>query len=263
MDEAGQCNVATALIPIARASSLLLVGDPNQLKPVITLEDHTNRELMDKYNVPEKYNYKKHSILDVMLENDNISKYILLKYHYRCGKKIINFSNQRYYNNSLNLASVSGIGELELIDVKNKNVKQKNEAYEEASGIVDYIERNKLTDVFVITPFVNQKELITNLLKQKNINGVGCGTVHSAQGAEKGDSFGVHGHAQCVCVSGSAEIYESQPAALQRTAHGADRIHLYVHACACLSAYDKTACGSDFCHVMPADRCGFFGRKRI
>ena len=185
MDEAGQCNVATALIPIARANSLLLVGDPNQLKPVIVLEDGVNRELMLKYNVPEKYNYKNHSILDVMLENDNISKYILLKYHYRCGKKIIGFSNQRYYNNSLNLSAVNSVGELELMNTKNKNVKQKNEAFEEALGIVNYIERNKLTDVFVITPFVNQKELITDLLKQKGIEGVGCGTVHSAQGAEK------------------------------------------------------------------------------
>ncbi|MBO5930661.1 MAG: AAA family ATPase [Clostridia bacterium] len=185
MDEAGQCNVATALIPIARASTLLLVGDPNQLKPVITLEDQTNRDLMAKYNVPRKYNYKNHSILDVMLENDNISKYILLKYHYRCGRKIINFSNQRYYNNSLNLSAVSSSGELELMSVKNKNAKQRNEAFEEANEIVNYIERNKLTDVFIITPFVNQKELITDLLKQKNIEGVGCGTVHSAQGAEK------------------------------------------------------------------------------
>lgn len=186
MDEAGQCNVATALIPIARASSLLLVGDPNQLKPVITLEDQTNRDLMAKYNVPDKYNYKNHSILDVMLGNDNISKYILLKYHYRCGKKIIGFSNQRYYNNSLNLSSTSNMGELELINVKNKNIKQRNEAFEEANEIVNYIERNKLTDVFIITPFVNQKELITTLLKQKGITEVGCGTVHSAQGAEKG-----------------------------------------------------------------------------
>ena len=186
MDEAGQCNVATALIPIARASTLLLVGDPNQLKPVITLEDQTNRDLMDKYNVSDKYNYKKHSVLDVMLENDNISKYILLKYHYRCGKKIIGFSNQRYYNNSLNLSSISSIGELELMNVKNKNIKQKNEAFEEANEIVNYIERNKLTDVFIVTPFVNQKELIKDLLKQKGIKGVGCGTVHSAQGAEKG-----------------------------------------------------------------------------
>lgn len=30
MDEAGQCNVATALLPIAKAESLLLVGDTNQ-----------------------------------------------------------------------------------------------------------------------------------------------------------------------------------------------------------------------------------------
>lgn len=129
MDEAGRCNVATALIPIVRASTLLLVGDPNQLKPVITLEEQINRDLMVKYNVPEQYNYKKHSILDVMLENDNISKYILLKYHYRCGKKIIDFSNQRYYNNSLNLSAVSRIGSLELMNVKNKNVKQENEAF--------------------------------------------------------------------------------------------------------------------------------------
>lgn len=186
MDEAGQCNVATALIPISRANSLLLVGDPNQLKPVIVLEDQTNRELMAKYNVPEKYNYKNHSILDVMLENDNISKYILLKYHYRCGRKIIGFSNQRYYNNMLNLSAVDSIGELELMDVKNKNTKQKNQAFEEANEIVNYIERNHLTDVYIITPFVNQKELITDLLKQKGIEGVGCGTVHSAQGAEKG-----------------------------------------------------------------------------
>lgn len=186
MDEAGQCNVATALIPIVRASTLLLVGDPNQLKPVITLEDKINRDLMVKYNVPEQYNYKNHSILDVMLENDNISKYILLKYHYRCGKKIIEFSNQRYYNNSLNLSAVSRIGSLELMNVKNKNVKQKNEAFEEANEIVNYIERNKLTDVFIITPFVNQKDLITDLLKQKGLDGIGCGTVHSAQGAEKG-----------------------------------------------------------------------------
>lgn len=42
MDEAGQCNCATALLPIARARQLLLVGDTNQLKPVVVLEDIIN-----------------------------------------------------------------------------------------------------------------------------------------------------------------------------------------------------------------------------
>ena len=185
MDEAGQCNVAHSLLPISKAESLLLVGDQNQLKPVIILEERINKELMDKYNVPEKYNYKKHSILDVMTENDNISKFILLKYHYRCGKKIINFSNQRYYNNSLNLSFVQSIGEITLLDVKNQNVKQKNEAYDEAVAIVNYIERNKINDAFIITPFVNQKELISSLLKEKHISNVDCGTIHSLQGAER------------------------------------------------------------------------------
>ena len=72
MDEAGQCNIAHALIPIVRAESLLLVGDPHQLKPVIILEDKVNQKLIEKYNVPESYDYVKYSILDVMVNHDNI-----------------------------------------------------------------------------------------------------------------------------------------------------------------------------------------------
>lgn len=185
MDEAGQCNVATALIPLSKAESALLVGDPNQLKPVIVLEDNVNERLKKKYNVPERYDYKNHSIMDVMVENDSISKYILLKYHYRCGKKIINFSNQRYYNNALNLDNVERDGSLEVLNVKNVNVKQKNEAFEEANAIIQYIARNKLEDVFIITPFVNQKELLKQMIKEKGLDKVECGTIHSMQGGEK------------------------------------------------------------------------------
>ncbi|MBO4695175.1 MAG: DNA helicase [Clostridia bacterium] len=185
MDEAGQCNVATALIPISKAENLLLVGDPNQLRPVIVLEDNVNFALMDKYNVSSNYNYKTHSILDVMIATDNISKYILLEYHYRCGKKIISFSNQRYYNNSLNTSFLNELGEIQLLDVKNINVRQKNEAFEEASAIINYIKRNKIKDAFIVTPFVNQKELINKMLEFEKITDVKCDTVHSLQGAEK------------------------------------------------------------------------------
>jgi len=149
------------------------------------LEDQVNKDLMEKYNVPEVYNYKGNSILDVMRKNDNISKYILLKYHYRCGKKIIGFSNQRYYNNCLNLSYIKEEGNVSVLDIKNKNVKQRNEAYDEAAAIVEYLERNDIHNAYIITPFVNQKELILSLLKSKNINDVDCGTIHSLQGAEK------------------------------------------------------------------------------
>lgn len=185
MDEAGQCNVAHSLIPICKAENLLLVGDPNQLKPVVLLEDHINDKLMEKFNVPELYNYKKYSILDVMRSHDNISKYILIKYHYRCGKKIIQFSNDRYYQSALDLSYIKNDGELEFINIKNKNIFDKNSAYEEAYEIVKYIQRNNLKDVYIVTPFVNQQNLINKLLKENNIEDIGCGTIHSLQGAEK------------------------------------------------------------------------------
>lgn len=185
MDEAGQCNVAHALIPISKARNLLMVGDPNQLRPVILLDDYVNEELMSKYNVIDTYNYKKYSILDVMRNHDNISKYILIKYHYRCGKKIIRFSNQRYYNSSLDLSYIDNEGEVKFMNVKNLNIKERNSAYEEAIEIIKYIKRNNISDATIITPFVNQQNLISALLEQNGLNNINCGTIHSLQGAEK------------------------------------------------------------------------------
>lgn len=184
MDEAGQCNIAHALIPIARAESLLLVGDPNQLNPVIILEESVNNKLLEKYNVPQRYDYLNNSILTVMRNNDNISKFILLKYHYRCGKKIINFSNERYYGSELDLSFINNMGEVELLNFKNINIPSKNSAYEEAKGIVEYIKRNDLKNVSIITPFVNQRNLINDILKDEGIKDISCGTIHSNQGAE-------------------------------------------------------------------------------
>lgn len=42
-----------------------------------------------------------------------------------------------------------------------------------------------MKDVYIVTPFVNQQNLINKLLKENNIEDIGCGTIHSLQGAEK------------------------------------------------------------------------------
>lgn len=185
MDEAGQCNVVSALIPIVKANSLLLVGDPQQLKPVIVLDDTINKILRKKYSIPSDYDYKSMSVLDVMRKNDSISQYVCLTYHYRCGKKIIDFSNQKYYHSSLNLTSIKEDGELLLLDIKNTNTKIRNSAYDEAMAIVNYIKNNDLHDIAIITPFVNQKNLINDCLKRDGIRDVECQTIHSMQGGER------------------------------------------------------------------------------
>ena len=40
IDEASQCNVAISLVPIIRGENMMLVGDPQQLRPVVLLDDN-------------------------------------------------------------------------------------------------------------------------------------------------------------------------------------------------------------------------------
>src|SRR5690606_31973166 len=129
------------------------------------------------------------SILSTYKRVDNISRDILLSYHYRCGKKIINYSNMRFYENKLNLSKNKIIGEVTLIDVNNANHKRKNSAIEEALEIVNYIKVNKLSDTFIITPFRNQEEVLNHYLQEAKEKGeiessINCGTIHKVQGKE-------------------------------------------------------------------------------
>jgi superfamily I DNA and/or RNA helicase len=189
IDEAGQCDVATSLIPISKCKNIVLIGDTNQLKPIVLFEETRNEELMKQFTVSEPYDYFHNSILSTYKRIDNISRDILLSYHYRCGKKIINYSNMRFYENELNLSMLSNIGEVRLVDVHNVNHKLKNSTLEEAHGIVNYIKENKLSDAFIITPFRNQEDVLNHLLQAAKENGeidpsVSCGTIHKVQGQE-------------------------------------------------------------------------------
>lgn len=185
MDESGQCNVAVSLIPIIRAKNLLLVGDTNQLQPVTVIETDINEKLKEKYNIKKEYDYVKNSILSTMLSKDNNSKNILLRYHYRCGKKIAEFVNSRFYEKRLKLLNKKE-GNLLYLNVKNEKIPDLRNAYrEEAREIVKIIKKNGYKDVGIVTPFVNQADLINKYLQQANINDIKAGTIHTLQGSEK------------------------------------------------------------------------------
>ncbi len=186
MDEAGQCDVAASLIAISKCKRLLLVGDVNQLQPVITLDNSVNDKLMEKYEIPEQYDYCHNSIMNLMTRVDTISPQILLSYHYRCGKKIADYSNNRYYGGLLNIRTKLGDNQLEYINVHNDYfAKERNSYLPEAQAIVDYVKANNLdeSNVSIITPFRNQAALVNELLEKNHLS-VRCGTIHTVQGAE-------------------------------------------------------------------------------
>lgn len=186
IDEASQCNTAVSLVPIIRGESLMLVGDPQQLNPVILLGELDNQKLRKKYNISDEYDYRENSIYKTFLSCDSVSDEILLHSHYRCHKKIIEFNNKKYYNSRLHIASDSKETEpLVYIDVPGSQGDEKNTSPGEVLQIVKYASANRDKNIGVITPFVNQRKLIEDAINREKLENVVCGTVHAFQGDEK------------------------------------------------------------------------------
>lgn len=186
IDEASQCNTAVSLVPIIRGENLMLVGDPQQLNPVILLDEVANDKLRQKYTVADEYDYRKNSIYKTFLACDSVSDEVLLRNHYRCNKKIIDFNNKKYYNSKLAVRTESNENSpLVHMDIKNYYSDIKNTAPAEVDAIIEYALANKDKSIGVITPFVNQKKLIEDRMKKENLQNVVCGTVHAFQGDEK------------------------------------------------------------------------------
>ncbi len=186
LDEASQCNTAISLVPILRGESLMLVGDPQQLSPVILLDETADQKLRKRYHVADEYDYRKNSIYKTFLACDAVSDEVLLRSHYRCNRKIIEFNNRKYYNSRLNICSDSTEQHpLVYLEVKSDPGPVRNTAGQEVEEIIRYAGMHREKSIGVITPFVNQKKLIESAIEQNHLSNVTCGTVHAFQGDEK------------------------------------------------------------------------------
>ena len=115
-----------------------------------------------------------------------MSDEILLHSHYRCHPKIIGFNNRKYYNGKLEIKTPDTGGQpLTYYDITEAEASVKNTAPAEAEAIVEYVHQNRDKKIGIITPFANQKALITDTLKEQHVYDVPCGTVHAFQGDEK------------------------------------------------------------------------------
>jgi hypothetical protein len=95
IDEASQLKPEEALGSIARASQIVIVGDPKQLPPTSFFQAVDKNEDEDETVMSES-----ESILDICL---NIYKPVKqLRWHYRSQhESLIDFSNQQFYDNNL------------------------------------------------------------------------------------------------------------------------------------------------------------------
>ena len=186
IDEASQCDIACALIPIVRARSLTLVGDPQQLSPVVVIDKMDNAALRRAYQVTDEYDFMENSAYKTFLACDAVSNEILLHDHYRCDEAIIGFNNRKYYNGKLEVKSGRRSGRaLHYACIETNTSPSKNIAPAEADAVADYVRDHPEKSIGVITPFTNQREYLAMVLKEKGFGHVPCGTVHAFQGDEK------------------------------------------------------------------------------
>jgi len=210
VDEASQCTVAELLPMAYRARRVVVVGDPNQLRPVVTLDRSAVSAIARVVGTTEAATER----ANVSASKD--SAYIAfaarvpgairtLDEHYRCHPEIARFVNDQFYGGELRPLTEpvpDGLVPqgLLLVDVPGRTDRDTpgqstNAAEVEAivAWVRDHHDRQGQLDgpgsIGVVTPFSAQKELLDTRLQQAlgsdpNSSTMKVGTAHSFQGAE-------------------------------------------------------------------------------
>ena len=102
IDESSQVDIATGALALSCAKKAVIVGDLKQLPNVVNAEKAQETDaVFAEFNLPEVYRYKNHSLLLAIAELFPDAPRTLLREHYRCHPKIIEFCNKKFYNNQL------------------------------------------------------------------------------------------------------------------------------------------------------------------
>jgi hypothetical protein len=209
IDEASQCDIASALPLFYRAKNVAIIGDPRQLSHISLLSETQDRMLASTHDLTEEvftnFSYTKHSLYDLSerITNEQNDTPVLLNEHYRCHSDIISFSNEHYYGHNLTIST----DERRLLQhpsittrilwhhVRGKTVHTKSPYNEEeAERVVEEILRilgaisSLDASVGVVTLFRAQTEMIKEKLQVfygLYDTDIVIGTAHRFQGDEK------------------------------------------------------------------------------
>jgi very-short-patch-repair endonuclease len=108
IDEASQCDIASALPLLYRAKQVVIIGDPNQLKHISPIPRAKDSQLLNRHellDIHSRYAYSVNSLYDLASSMVAPGSLINLRDHHRSHADIIEFSNQHFYDNSLRVAT--------------------------------------------------------------------------------------------------------------------------------------------------------------
>jgi DNA polymerase III delta prime subunit len=145
VDEATQCNIASALPALARAKRALVVGDKKQLRHFSFISRAKQNEIAQQFGVASNekaMSYRDNSLLDLAMASASDQQQLaFLDEHFRSQPELIYFSNQHFYSSKLKVMQhrpCSTTGHIDVISIDGKrNASGINEA--EANAVLERI----------------------------------------------------------------------------------------------------------------------------
>ena len=109
VDEASQCDIASALPLLYRSKRAVIIGDPQQLRHITDIERRRDHRLQAAHGLATNdphdhaFAYTMNSLFDLTVSRGAIGNVVQLQDHYRSHPDIVGFSNHSWYQNSLRI----------------------------------------------------------------------------------------------------------------------------------------------------------------
>src|SRR2546425_2545517 len=108
IDEASQCDIASALPLLYRAKAAVIIGDPMQLRHISALTRVQDQQLLSRHKLVEDHlgwSYSVTSLFDLASGLCRSEDIVQLRDHHRSHPDIIGFSNKEFYEGRLRVAT--------------------------------------------------------------------------------------------------------------------------------------------------------------
>lgn len=196
IDESSQVDLLTGVLALSCAKNAIIVGDMKQLPQIVSMEIEEKLGAV-KTGVSAEYDYFRQSLLSSMsaLYGERVPR-VLLKEHYRCHPRIIEFCNQKYYDGELVAFRTGGEAEQPLIiyhTAKGNHMREvthgkRGKFNQRELDVIELevlpnleIDVEKHSDIGFITPYRKQVEKASQQLTAD----IESDTIHRYQGREK------------------------------------------------------------------------------
>lgn len=189
VDEASQVDLLNGVLAMGCAKKLVIVGDPMQLPNVLTEQDEKRaKQVALRYDVPEHARFDRHNLLSAVRAAFPEIPETLLREHYRCHPKIIQFCNQKFYGDEL-LLMTRDQGESDVIKayvtVEGRHARgtiNQRQIDEVIQNVLPELGSIKPADIGIVSPYRAQAIRMKASVGSKEIE---IDTVHKYQGREK------------------------------------------------------------------------------